>query len=132
MRMSQIACAAAVTLVLVLASAAPAAAQDAEYSDTHAGLTLEGRFINADGACNGYPMYLPGGSVEAVAVIGNERIRRPLAFTFNVELYELTPEGALGESLGLLRLPDRACWRAGPGPSQLQRADRCGGGRQNA
>jgi hypothetical protein len=96
MRILQTACAAAVTLVLMLASAAPAAAQAAEYSDTHAGLTLEGRFINADGACNGYPMYLPGGSVDILLVVGNDHIQRPQPFTLNVEMTRWPS----GESLG--------------------------------
>jgi hypothetical protein len=71
------------------------------YNDTRAGLTLDGLFIHENGVCGEYPMYLPGGSVEAVVAISNDNIRRPLAFAFNVEMYELTSEGSLGESLGL-------------------------------
>lgn len=77
-------------------------ANGATYSDSRAGLTLEGQFINAEGTCGGYPMYLAGGTVEAVATISNDHIERPLGFSFNVEMYELTPAGVAGESLGII------------------------------
>ena len=96
MRTLRTACAGAVTLVLMLASAAPAAAQAEVYSDTHAGVTLEGRFINDNGTCNGYPKYLPGGSVDVRLVISSDHMGRPLPWAFNVEMWDLT----LGEHLG--------------------------------
>jgi hypothetical protein len=80
----------------MLASAAPAAAQGAEYSDTHDGLTLEGRFVNADGACNGYPMYHPGGPVDVLLAITNDHIRRPFPFSWNVEMTRWPSGGSLG------------------------------------
>jgi hypothetical protein len=93
-------CAVAAVLAIGLVGA-PATAQTT-YSDSRAGLTLEGKFINQVGACGDYPMYQPGGTVEAVATITNANIQRPQGFSFNTEMYQLTPEGWQGESLGIM------------------------------
>lgn len=99
--MKKIAVGAIAAFVVIGLVGAPATAQTT-YSNTQAGLTLEGQFINQVGACGDYPMYQPGGTVEAIATITNANIQRPQGFSFNAEIYQLTPEGWHAESLGIM------------------------------